>query len=75
MVLMTAGSDFNSILQAISTVGFPIVCCCVMFWQSRENSRLHKEESDKWTEALTNNTVAIQKLTDMVERMEDKQNA
>lgn len=74
MILMTATTNMNEILTAISTVGFPIVCCCVMFWQSRENSRLHKEESDKWASALTNNTVAIQKLTDMVERLEDKRN-
>lgn len=63
--------ELNDILQAISTVGFPIVCCCVMFWQSRENSKLHKEESDKWSEALMNNTLAIQKLTDMFEKEAD----
>lgn len=61
--------ELNEIMTAISTVGFPIVCCLAMFWQGRENSRLHKEESDKWSEALTNNTLAIQKLTDIVEGM------
>lgn len=24
--------EFNDILQAISTIGFPIVCCCGLFW-------------------------------------------
>lgn len=74
MILMTATTNMSEILTAISTVGFPIVACCVMFWQSRESNKLHKEESDKWAGALTNNTVAIQKLTDMVERLEDKRN-
>lgn len=63
-------NEMNVILSAISTVGFPIVCCGVMFFQSRENSKLHKEESDKWSEALMNNTLAIQKLTDMLDREE-----
>lgn len=63
--------DVNAIMTAISTVGFPIVCCAAMFWQGRENSRLHKEESDKWNEALNNNTLAIQKLTDMMEVREN----
>ena len=26
--------ELNDILQAISTVGFPIVCCCVLFFQN-----------------------------------------
>lgn len=60
--------ELNEMITAISTVGFPIVCCGVMFFQARENSRLHKEESDKWSEALMNNTLAIQKLTDMLDK-------
>lgn len=24
--------EYNELLQAISTVGFPIVCCCALFW-------------------------------------------
>lgn len=29
--------DFNTISQAVGSVGFPIVACCVMFYQ---NSKL-----------------------------------
>ena len=24
--------EYNEFVQAISTVGFPIVCCCGLFW-------------------------------------------
>lgn len=24
--------DYKELVQAISTVGFPIVCCCGLFW-------------------------------------------
>lgn len=64
--------DITEIMSAISTVGFPIVACAAMFWSNRETQKQHKEESDKWSEALLNNTLAIQKLTDMLEREVNK---
>lgn len=67
-------TDFNSIMTAIGSIGFPIVCCLIMFQTSRETQKLHKEESDKWSEALANNTLALQKLTDMME-MEGRKDA
>lgn len=63
--------EMNEVLTAISTVGFPIVACAAMFWQMRESSRQHKEESDKWAEALNNNTVALTRLVDKLDG-EDK---
>lgn len=62
--------EIQEIVTAISTVGFPIVACAAMFWSNRENQKLHREESDKWSEALLNNTLAIQKLTDMLDKEE-----
>lgn len=61
--------DTNNILTAISTVGFPIVACAAMFWQNHENQKAHKEESDKWVSVLSANTVAIQRLSDLLEGM------
>lgn len=69
MILLTAGIDW---ISAISTVGFPIVCCAAMFYLMHETNKSHKEESEKWATALNNNTVAIQKLTDYVERLDEK---
>ena len=34
----------------------------------------HKQEMDQLTEALNNNTLAIQKLTDYIEAQDDKRN-
>ena len=69
----------NAIIQAISVVGFPIVAAvaCGMFikWQYTENSKQisemrqeHKEEVTKMTEALNNNTLALQKLIDKLDK-------
>ena len=73
-MLMT-GIDTISITQAIMNVGFPIAMCCVMAWyvkystdKQREEVRhlneQHDSEMTKVTEALNNNTLAIQKLCD-----------
>lgn len=71
---------FDQIWSAIGQYAFPIVACVVMGWYVKyiqDNYRTdisnisarHKEEMDKVTEALNNNTQAIQKLTDYIERL------
>lgn len=52
----------NSTIQAIATVGFPIVACCVMFYLNWKEQKDHKEESEKWVAALDKNTAVIDKL-------------
>lgn len=71
--------DANTIIQLITSVGFPIVACGGMAWYVKyitDNNRVdlkqereqHDAEMAKVTEALNNNTLAIQKLTDYIER-------
>ena len=70
--------EINTILQAVTTVGFPIVMCLVMAWYIKtvneshrkeiENiNALHKSENDKFTEAINNNTLALQKICDRID--------
>lgn len=70
--------DFAQILQAVGTVGFPIVCSGAMMWyvkyitdKNREEiskiTEQHKEEITEVTQALNNNTLVIQKLCDKLE--------
>lgn len=67
--------DFEAISNLISTVGFPIVCFLMAGWyvKYREDkndekfdklNNQHDEENKRITEALNNNTIALQKLTD-----------
>ena len=67
----------NEILTAVSTVGFPIVACLGLGWfvkyQTDQNNaevaemrKEHLDEISKVTEALNNNTLAIQRLTDLI---------
>lgn len=72
----------TEIITAISTLGFPIMACIAMAWyvkyitdkheQSRkEESENHKAEVSKMTEALNNNTLAINTLTERLYNKED----
>ena len=65
----------NDIVSIITTVGFPIACCVAMGYyvkyvtdknreQIADMNRQHKEEMATITDALNNNTVALQKLSD-----------
>lgn len=69
--------DVNAILQAVATLGFPIVCAIVMAWyvkymtdRNREDidklNTQHQQEMKEVTTALNNNTLALQKLSDVI---------
>mgnify|MGYP006992200719 FL=1 len=51
--------DFNAIMQGISTVGFPIVCCGVLFYQNNKLSETLGELKD----TLTENTTMLKIIT------------
>lgn len=57
----------NIVLQAISTVGFPIVVAIALFWKMNKQDEDHKGEMLKVTEAINNNTIALQKLIDKLD--------
>ena len=57
----------NMVLTAISTVGFPIVVAGAMFWKMNKQDDDHKQEMQKVTEAINNNTIALQKLIDKID--------
>lgn len=58
--------DVTTITQTVSTVGFPIAMCVALLWYTKELSDKHKQETEKFTEALNNNTLVLQKLCDTI---------
>jgi len=69
----------NDIVSIVSAVGFPIVaaiaCGYFVKWQYEQNQKQveemrkeHKEEAEKMTEAINNNTLVIQKLIDKFDK-------
>ena len=71
----------NDIVNIITTVGFPIAACIAIAWfyhqtnthyreDIKEMTAMHKDEMDRMTEAINNNTLVIQKLVDHLDRKE-----
>lgn len=71
----------DQIWSMIGQYAFPIVACVLMGWYVKyiqdnyrkdisEISLRHKAEMDNVTEALKNNTLAIQKLTDYIRKID-----
>lgn len=61
--------DVNVIITLISSVGFPIVACIGCGWYINKKDSQHKEEVDKFADALNNNTLVIQKLVDKLDNL------
>lgn len=61
--------DVNSIIQLVGSLGFPIVACGALFWRMVKSDEQHKEEMGKVTESLNNNTMALVKLTEKLEKV------
>ena len=58
----------NEVLQALTTVGFPIAMCLIMAWYIREIEIRHSNEVNALKDALNNNTLALQHLADITEK-------
>lgn len=46
----------------IQNLGFPIACVVAMFYMWNKEREEHAKESDKWVEAINNNTVVMERL-------------
>lgn len=74
--------DLTTIMSAISSLGFPIVACIAIAWyfnkvnenyrnDIKEINNQNREQLDKLTEAISNNTVAVARLVEKLDK-EDK---
>ena len=71
-------------IQVITSLGFPIFACLAMGYFIKQQidqyrsdikdlQKEHKEEITKVTEALNNNTIALQKLVDKIDNKEGEE--
>lgn len=66
--------DFELILQAITTIGFPIVMCIALLYEIKDMTAKHLEETKMFSDSMNKNTLVLQKLCDIlgVEREENE---
>lgn len=58
--------DVNQVMQAIGTLGFPIVACCALFYYLNKEQESHKSEMQAVTDALNRNTDALLELKTII---------
>ena len=56
----------QEVVTAISTVGFPIVMCILIFYYMEKEAESHKQEVDGLKEVLTDLKISITHLTDKI---------
>lgn len=59
----------DELMQAISTLGFPIVAYGAMFWYMVQLNNQHKEEMDTVRASLDANTQAVIELRTLVRQL------
>ena len=60
--------NYSVVQSFITQVGFPIAMCCALLWYCFNLNKTHKEETDKFTDAINNMTLALQQLTDFLKK-------
>ena len=63
----------ENIVAVIAQVGFPIVCCLLLWKALVDEKDAHKEETAKLTEALNNNTQALIKLAERLDSYSEQE--
>lgn len=56
--------DLASIIGYIANLGFPSIICVILFWKMDKQDEYYKASIHDLSEALNNNTLAIEKLTE-----------
>ena len=56
----------QDVVTAVSTVGFPIVMCILIFYYMEKEAASHKQEVDGLKEVLTELKISITQLTDKI---------
>ena len=61
--------DATQASQLISSVGFPIVACMIMWKTLQDTTDAHKEEMDAMKESLNHNTVVLAELKTLIQSL------
>jgi len=65
--------DLTTIGQIISSVGFPIVMCLLLYTYMKEQNEKHENEINKLTETINANTQILTELSTLIKMIADKE--
>ena len=58
--------DYDILINAISTIGFPIVVACALFWYINKQNEDHKEEITALRGTISENTNILHELKELI---------
>ncbi len=58
--------DYDMIMNFITTLGFPIVVCCALFWYVNKQAESHKDEIDSLRETIQDNTTLLHEVKELI---------
>ena len=58
--------ELHVLLQAIATLGFPIVTSLALLLEIKDMTTKHQEESKLFSDSMNKNTLVLQKLCDVL---------
>ena len=58
--------ELDVLLQAIATLGFPIVMCVALLYEIKDMTTKHQEETKLFSDSMNKNTLVLQKLCDVL---------
>lgn len=65
--------DANTIIQIISSLGFPIVMCGALFWYMVKQRQAHQEEMEHLRDTIAENTKVLAELRTLIEILTDEE--
>lgn len=64
--------DANTIIQIISSLGFPIVMCVALFWYMVKQRQAHQDEMEHLKDTIGENTKVLAELTTLIKVLTDE---
>ncbi len=64
--------DYDVIMNAITTVGFPIVVCAALFWYINKQNENHKQETEALRKTVEENTTIIHEVKELIKLIAGK---
>lgn len=62
--------DIQALEATITSIGFPIIMCLLMFYYVQKLNDKHDQEIDKLTEAMNQNTRILTELSSTITNMQ-----
>lgn len=56
----------NTIIQIVSSLGFPIVMCGALFWYMVKQCEMYKDTTEHLKDTINENTKLLAKLTTLI---------